>query len=376
MHKIINKTTELTYKNILKPILFTQDPETVHDRFTRAGEIFGASSLVSKLFYNLYCRVDHRLHTKVGELELNNPVGLAAGFDYNGYISKFLYTLDFGFNTIGTVTAKPYDGNARPRLLRLVKSKSLLVNKGFKSEGADSVYDRLSKYLYSENSVVGVSVGSTNIETVDTIDKAIEDYLYTIDKFKDLSSIKYIEINISCPNTKMKESFSSPTNLELLLSTIAELQVDKPLFIKLANEVSTELLSHQLELAIKYGVSGAILSNLVKDRNNKYLDKQELEIVKDKKGNFSGKPCQENSDKLIQFAYKNFGKSIDIIGVGGIFSAEDAYRKIRLGASAVQLITGLIFKGPQLVSQINRGLIDLVDRDGFKSIQDAIGSIG
>lgn len=370
---IKQKVLRTIYQRAAKPIFFTQDPEAVHDFISDTAKILGNhqfTKLLTSAFLNYQ---NDKLNQNILGINFANPVGLSAGFDYNGHMAEILPEVGFGFNTIGTVTAKYYEGNVKPRLARLVKSKALLVNKGFKSDGADTVYKSLAhKNLTNGN--IGISIGSTNIPEIDTVEKAIEDYLYTFEKFKTENYVKYFELNISCPNTTLTEGFGNKKNLESLLKELDKQKIKKPIFIKMANEIGLNKTDQLIHIALQHKIDGFIFSNLVKDRKNKYLDKNEIKKIKSLKGNFSGPPTAENSLKLISHAYKEYGRETVIIGCGGVFSAQGAYEKIKHGASLVQLITGLIYEGPQLIGEINEGLVQLLEKDDYSNISEAIGA--
>jgi dihydroorotate dehydrogenase len=353
------------YSSLIKPVLFKFDAEIVHNLTTAVGEYLEDQELIKLLAYQ-----NPKLSQNINGLNFVNPIGLAAGFDYDGHLARVLKNVGFGFNTVGTVTAKPYEGNPKPRLGRLPKSKSLLVNKGFKSEGVDKVIERLN-LKEIKNNLVGISVGSSNLPEINTINKAIDDYFYTLEKVKALPYVSYLELNISCPNTSMTENFANKKNLDILL---AKIKFTKPMFIKMPNEIAIGDLDELIKVALKYPISGFVLSNLVKNRNNKFFNKSEIEAVANLKGNFSGRPTFENSNQLIAHVYQKFGRYTKIIGCGGVFSAADAYHKIKLGASLVQMLTGLIYEGPQVVGEINRGLVTLLERDGYSNISQAVGS--
>lgn len=303
----------------------------------------------------LYKYKNKELRKSILGIDFENPIGLAAGFDYNGHLAKAMKHIGFGFNTVGTVTAKPYGGNKPPRLGRLVKSQSILVNKGFKSEGAIQVAKRLdAKNL--KGHTVGISVGSSNISSVNTVSKAIKDYLFTFNVFKDKSYVKYFELNISCPNTAMSEPFVKPSNFEKLVSAITKPDLNQPLFVKMPSEIDNAGADSLVRIGLKYGIKAYIFSNLIKDRTNKHFNKSEIKEVVNLKGNFSGKPCFEKSNKLLKHIRAKFGKKVVLIGLGGIFTARDAIEKFKSGADLVQLITGMIFEGPQIAGDINSSL--------------------
>lgn len=370
---ILSSLSEEIYKNFLKPIYFRQDAEKVHNTITKYGKFLGTNPISAPIVQSFLTYKNLMLNTSIAGMELSNPVGLAAGFDYDGHLAKTMKLVGFGYNTIGTVTAKPYAGNPPPRLERLPQSQSLLVNKGFKSEGADQVSNRLDNFSFN-NEIIGISVGSSNLPQINTISLAIEDYLYTFEKFKTKSYVKYFELNISCPNTAMTEGFSQRNHFETLVKELKNLKIKTPIFVKMANEIPLNKADRLTRIGIDHGISGFIYSNLVKDRANIKLNKEEIKNLSNHKGNFSGKPTSDNASRLIQHIYREYGKDTYIIGCGGIFSAEDAYEKIKLGATAVQLITGMVYKGPQLIGQINNGLVHLLQNDGFSNITQAVGS--
>jgi dihydroorotate dehydrogenase len=336
------------YQNIFRPVAFSLDAEFVHDKITNVGEFLeNQKALLSWLF----AYKNPSLSKHVLGVAFENPVGLAAGFDYDGHMAKVLKHVGFGFNTVGTVTAKPYYGNVKPRLTRLPASRALLVNKGFKSEGALKVAKRLGRKNLKKHTI-GISVGSSNIPEVNTIRKAIEDYVFTFNTFKNKSYVKYFELNISCPNTAIAEPFTDPKNFKKLARAVNKLKIDKPIFVKMPNEITNTCSDTLVEIALKEGIKGFIFSNLVKDRKSSTLAKSEVKLAANLKGSISGKPTEKNAERLIAHTRKKFGESVAIIGVGGIFDSEDAIRKLEKGADLVQLITGMIYQGPQLVGQI------------------------
>lgn len=340
------------YQAAFKPLAFSLDAEFVHEGITRLGEgLENQEWLVSSLFPY---RSD-KLKRKVLGIEFENPIGLAAGFDYDGHLAKVMKFVGFGFNTVGTVTAKPYGGNGRPILARLPKSKSLLVNKGFKSEGALAVSKRLDKKDLRGHTI-GISVGSTNSSQITTLVEAIDDYLFTFDVFKSKDYVSYFELNISCPNTSLGEPFCRPENFRQLVKAVSSLKPKQPVFVKMPSEIEPDQSDELIQAALKEGIRGFIFSNLVKDRKNQAFDASEIGRFTNFKGGFSGKPTFTGSNKMIAHSRKVFGKDIAIVGTGGIFSAKDAMEKFNAGADLVQLITGMIYEGPQLIGEICRNI--------------------
>ena len=359
----------LFYKHLTKRVFFLFDPELVHNFVTSQGQLFGKSQTLTNLLRKLFAKKSPVLKQNISGIEFKSPIGLAAGFDYEARLTQILPAIGFGFQTVGTITYLPYEGNPRPRLGRLPKSRSLMVNKGFKNFGAKKTADKLSKLDFEIP--LGISIGKTNISKRETQKYAIEDILSAFKVFED-SNIKsaFYELNISCPNLYGNISFYVQKNLDELLTEVDKLKLKKPVFIKMPiNETNPQTLK-MLDAILRHKIVGVIFGNLQKDRKNSAIVKEE---IKWKVGNFSGLPTQKRSDELITLAYKYCGDKLVIIGCGGIFSAENTYRKIKLGATLVQLITGLIYEGPLLVAQINKELPKLLKQDGFRNISEAIG---
>ena len=357
------------YKHLLKPIFFLFDAEYVHNFVIFTGEMIGKSSHLVKLIGKFYTPKNPSLKQTIAGLTFKSPMGLAAGFDYEAKIAKVLPSLGFGFNTVGTITNLEYEGNPKPRLGRLPESKSLMINKGFKNRGAKWTSDFLKNDDFK--APLGVSIGKTNTLKIKTQQEAVKDILEAFEIFEN-SGVKnsFYELNISCPNLYGNISFYPEKNLDELLTAVDKLRIKKPIFIKMPINETNQAVRKMLEITSRHNIKGVIFGNLQKDRSNPYLVKEEM---KWKSGNFSGLPTQKRSDELISLAFKNYGKKLIIIGCGGVFCTEDVYRKIKLGASLVQLITGLVYEGPLLVAKINQELPKLLEKDGYKNISEAIG---
>lgn len=359
------------YKKIIKKIFFRFDPEKVHNLVTTQGELIGKSKFLTNLISKKFGKKSPIIKQNLAGINFEGPIGLAAGFDYEAKVVKILPSVGFGFNTIGTITNNAYEGNPAPRLGRLIKSKSLMVNKGFKNKGAIWTAEKLKNKTFKIP--LGISIGKTNTKIKETQKFAIADILQAFDKLEK-ANIKnaYYELNISCPNLYGNISFYPPKNLDELLSAVDRLKITKPIFIKMPINETNESFEKMLDVIVRHKIKGVIIGNLQKDRNNSEIIKKEL---KWKFGNFSGKPTWNRSNELISLTYKKYKNKLIIIGCGGVFSAKDAYTKIQLGASLVQLITGLIFEGPLLVAKINQELPKLIKNDGFENISEAIGSV-
>lgn len=369
MNSFFSGLTSSVYQHVIKPIFFTFDAEHVHEFMVSNGEFAGKIDPIRSVFKNLYAFEDRHLSQKVAGIDFPNPIGLAAGFDYNAQLTQVLSSIGFGFQTVGTVTAEPYEGNPKPRLGRLPKSKSLLVNKGYKNPGVEKIVEKLKNHSFEVP--VGVSVGSTNRE-YDSDKEQIENFITCFQKIKTgLNQISYYELNISCPNLRTGEPFNTPKKLKNLLEEVEKLKLKKPIFIKMPTDISIEESNGLLKVATEFTIAGAVIGNLTKDRKNPDLDPEE--VARAGKGNFSGKPTEKRTNNLLQAAYKEYKKDLIFIGCGGVFSAEDAYRKITLGATLVQMITGMIYQGPQVIGQVNQGLVRLMKEDGHDHISQAVG---
>ena len=364
------KKVELLYQSVIRQLFFAFDPEWVHENAMFFGYWFG-KVVPFRIVFDLYFRYRHSaLEQKVANIDFANPIGLAAGYDYTAAFPQILPAIGFGFETVGTITNHPCEGNEKPRLGRLKKSRSLLVNKGFRNPGARAIIRRLTGQNFSFP--LGISIGVTNTSAIKTQKQAIDDIISAFKMFgKSKVKNAYYELNISCPNLQTSVSFYPPKNLNSLLNAVKKLKIKKPVFIKMPIEKSDTEVKHMLDVIVKYPIAGVIFGNLQKNREDKALDP--LEVVMWSKGNFSGKPTQKRSDELIKLAYKYVGKKLVIIGCGGVFNTKDTYRKIKNGATLVQMITGMIFEGPQIIARINRDLVHLLQNDGYANVSEAIG---
>ncbi|OGI84379.1 dihydroorotate dehydrogenase (quinone) [Candidatus Nomurabacteria bacterium RIFCSPLOWO2_01_FULL_37_49] len=339
------------------------------------GNRFGKYLFVKKFFKKIWSYDDKILEQNICNLNFKNPIGLSAGFDYNADLVEILPSIGFGFYSIGTLTYESYAGNPVPMLSRLPRSRSLLVNKGFKNKGVKNVLVNLSNQTHKTPK--GISIGATN-KPYPNFDSMLKDLVAGFQDAENFKNFDYYELNISCPNLlniqNLKEQIASPTGLKQALELLEDLDLKRPVFIKMPLEISLNETKELMDVANDFSfIRGLIFSNLVKDRTNKAFNADE--IKKAGKGNFSGKPVEEKSNSVLHYAYKIYNKRFILVGVGGVFTAEDAYKKILLGASLVQLITGMVFMGPQQIGLINKELAKLLRRDGYVNVQDAIGAL-
>jgi len=365
--KIRNKITLVLYLSFGRPLFFLMDAEDIHDWIIKFGNFLGKfwlTRIKTRLWFNYQ---NPRLEQTICGIKFRNPIGLAAGFDKDGYLTQILPEVGFGFMEIGSITGEPCAGNPRPWMWRLKKSKSLIINYGLKNEGCSKIISRIKNLKFKIP--IGISVAKTNSpETVD-MEKGIADYLKAYKSFAEAGIGDYFTVNISCPNAFGGEPFVDPSKLDKLLFAIKAIKSEKPIFLKLPADIENQQVDEIIELARKYKLSGFICTNLTKKRENFKIVETNLPI----KGGLSGKAVEGASNNLIKYVYVKTKGEFIIIGCGGVFTAEDAYKKIKLGASLIQLITGMIFEGPQVISEINLGLVKLLKKDGFENISQAIG---
>lgn len=301
--------------------------------------------------------------------EFSNPVGLAAGFDKDGEGVQGLTKIGFGFIEIGSVTPEAQPGNPKPRVFRLKEDKAIINRYGFNSEGHDAVYNRLKdRVTEQDNCLLGINLGKNKSST-----DAISDYTQGVEKFSRLAD--YLVVNISSPNTPGLRDLQGKQKLQNLLDKVIErrdeMEVRKPLLVKIAPDL-TDRDKEDIAAIVtsrKGYVNGLIISNTTVRRPPSLRNPSKTE-----EGGLSGPPVRDMSTKTIADMYRLTKGSIPIIGVGGVSSGEEAYKKIRSGASLVQLYTALVYEGPPVVKKIKRELEELLRRDGFKSISEAVGA--
>ncbi len=355
--RIVNTFNRNSYK-IVKRIAFKYDPEKVHNFFIRTGKRLQESKTSRRVLRAFYSYKNKKLEQNLCGIKFVNPIGLSAGFDKNAEIINTISDVGFGFTEVGSITAKSCKGNDGIRLRRLPEEKSLWVNFGLNNHGSDEISKRLRGKKFSIP--VGISVAKTNCkETVD-LNVGVEDYIYTLKNFNFLDIGTYFTINISCPNAYGGLPFTKPEYYEALLKKVVKLKIRKPIFVKISPDLDKKNIDAILKISEKYDIAGFICANLTKQH-------------KFGNGGLSGKAVDRFSDELISYVYKKTNGKKIIIGVGGVFTAEDAYRKIKLGANLVQLIAGMIYRGPGVISEINYDLVKLLERDGYKNISEAVG---
>lgn len=366
------KFVGFSYKLLLKPIFFKFDPEDVHDKILLLGQTISNSSFFSKLTTKFFLYSNDKLSQNIAGVKFVNPVGLSAGFDKDAKIINTLPQVGFGFAEVGSVTYLPYEGNPKPRLYRLPKDEGLVVYYGLKNDGVKVITNRIKReYRKQQDFVLGVSIARTNSEETSSLEAGIKDYKASLEYLVKQGVGDYYTINISCPNTFYGEPYTTPERLDKLFKEISKVRVDKLVLIKMPINLKWDDFDNLLKVVVRYKFSGVVIGNLNKDRESEHITQDYPSFIK---GGVSGKPTRELSTDLIRKTYLKYRDKLLIVGVGGIDSAETAYEKITAGASLLQLITGMIYKGPQLIGEINKGLVGLMENDGFKNISEAVGS--
>ncbi len=357
------------YKEIVRPVLFRIDPEKVHDLATFVGSFLGKFSLGRRIVGRLFYFRHSSLEQGILGITFRNPIGLAAGFDKNAKLTQVIPAVGFGFEEVGSITAKPCEGNPKPRMWRLPKRKSIVVYYGLKNDGVRVIAKRLGPLFKLRKIPLGISIAKTNCKETVSVADGIADYLGSFQHLCAKNLGDYITINVSCPNAYGGLTFTDAKRLEKLLSALDKVACDKPIFLKCSPDLSRKEVDALLKVCDRHRVHGLILSNLTKDRS--VLSAEELASIGP--GGISGKLAAQKAKGLISYVYKKTKGRYVLVAVGGISSANDAYELVKDGASLVQLITGMIYEGPQLIGEMNRELVKLLRKDGFEKISEAVG---
>ncbi len=361
------------YSSLLRPVLFHLDPEWVHDRAIQATRVMWPLPPVRWLLSGLYRYCDPCLESVVCGIRFPNPVGLAAGFDKNGQAVAALAAMGFGYVEIGSISADPSEGNPKPRLWRLPQDRAICVHYGLPNIGAAAVARHLEKSRLPVP--LGINIVKTNrgIDAPpDSTDAIIADYVRSVRILKDRGD--YLSLNLSCPNTEMgRDFFAEPGNLRLLLTALRDLDISRPVFLKISPLYGPRGLDQVLTAVEGMDFISGFIFNLPPGKPDGLATPER--VHQSMRGAVSGQPVARLIDDCIRALYLMMDRRrYRIIGAGGIFCAEDAYRKIRLGASLVQILTAMIYEGPGVIKSINRGLCRLLERDGFKTIAEAVGT--
>ena len=361
------------YKSILRPLLFRKDAESSHEMILH---MLARLEFLSRALAGLYNVEDERLVVHIGPLRFPNPVGLAGGFDKNALAPKTIASFGFGFMEVGAITAQAQPGNPKPRLYRLPEDVALINRLGFNNEGAAAIAAKLARLRARggwPKIPLGMNLGRTKI--VETKD-AVADFLDCFTRL--FPHGDFFTLNVSSPNTPNLRDLQEKSLLGDLLSAIQQRNRDlagaakiepKPLFVKIAPDMEFSQVDEIIEVVDAAKLTGIVATNATAFMRDGLKSRHGPEP-----GGLSGRPITAFVTKFVEHIYRTTRGRLPIIGVGGIFNAEDAYDKIRAGASAVQIYTGWIYEGPGAVKRINRGLLKRLESDGFKRISDAVGS--
>ena len=335
------------YKSIIRPILFSFDPEKVH--YFTFSMIRAASKIpfFPSIFRGMYNVKDPRLERKLFGLTFPNPVGLAAGFDKDARLYNELSNFGFGFIEIGTITPKPQDGNPKKRLFRLREDSGIINRMGFNNGGLELAIERLKK---NKGVLIGGNIGKNKITPNE---EAVNDYVACFEGLFDY--VDYFVVNVSSPNTPNLRALQDKEPLTKLLQTLQDLNAEKParkpILLKIAPDLTDDQLLDIIDIVITTQIDGVIATNTTVSRDG-LTSKNKSEV-----GGLSGKPLTNRSTEVIRFLAEKSNKAFPIIGVGGIHSASDALEKIEAGADLVQLYTGFVYEGPNLITSINKALL-------------------
>jgi dihydroorotate dehydrogenase len=362
----------MIYRSVLRPILFRLSPETAHELALHSFSTLLSAKPIRKIVAVRNQTMPFGRLQRFG-LEFANPVGLAAGFDKNGTAAYALAALGFGSIEVGTVTNEPQSGNEKPRLFRLPADGALINRLGFNNSGATQLVQNLRQHR--PECVLGINIGKSRSVA---IGDAIGDYLASFATVYDLAD--YIAVNVSSPNTPQLRELQRQDLLAELLTALQQRNQElaqrrsqpcKPLLIKIAPDLNQPELESIIEVAQRAQVAGIIATNTTIERQGLRTPIEQVRACGD--GGLSGAPLGPRSNEVISFIYRATAGRLPIIGVGGVFTADDAWAKIRAGASLIQLYTGFIYEGPAVVKQINHGLQEILTREGFASLDAAIG---
>ena len=335
------------YKLLIRPLLFLFDPEKVH-HFTFSLIRFLNKIGFGPIFKNLYEVNNPKLEREVFGLKFKNPVGLAAGFDKDAKLYQELSNLGFGFIEIGTLTPKPQEGNPKKRLFRLKADSAIINRMGFNNGGVEEAVLRLKK---NKGVLIGGNIGKNKVTPNEN---AVDDYTICFGAL--FPYVDYFVVNVSSPNTPNLRELQDKEPLTKLLQTLQNLNnerpTQKPILLKIAPDLTDEQLLDIIDIVKETKIAGVIATNTTISREG-LQSENKVEV-----GGLSGKPLTKRSTEVIRFLSEKSNKAFPIIGVGGIHSAQDALEKLEAGASLVQLYTGFIYEGPQLIKEINKALLN------------------
>ena len=342
----------------IKSFLFKIDPENAHHILENLLLLAQNIPMLLEYIAQNLCVLDSRLEQNIYGINFYNPIGLGAGFDKNATMIRGLSAIGLGFIEIGTVTNKMQDGNPKPRLYRFPQERSLQNHMGFNNDGAQKILQRISK-IFPYIIPIGINMGK-NKNTEE--EAAIVDYEKLINYFKDYGD--YFTINISSPNTPNLRNLQNEKFVKELFTKLCE-QTKKPIFLKISPDMNIDIMLEVCESAVNNGASGIIATNTTIDY---YVLKNSKNI-----GGISGLSLRKKSREILQILGENLFNRTTLISVGGIDNGDEAYERIKLGASLIQIYTGMVFEGPKICRNINETILERLKEDGFDNIKEAIG---
>lgn len=370
-HDAVNKaTTDLFtfgYKHIIKPhFIFNQTPDVAHSQMIDFCKVTRNIPPLMWLCREMLDYTDPILETNVMGVDFANPFGLSAGLDKDCEMPVLLDNVGFGFETVGSTTSRPCPGNPRPWFHRLPEYDSMMVHVGLANEGSAVVIPRAENaWTKAKNMQVSVSIARTNDDKTGDLDEGIEDYCISMRRAAGRTAM--VEVNISCPNTMAGEPFNqSPEALDKLFTELDKIDRPQPTLVKMPLNKTWPEFKDLLDVLAEHNVQGLSIANLQKDRTG-------MNIPRDWEGGLSGSPCYAASDERIRQVYREYGDRFAIAGIGGVFTPKQAYEKIRSGSSLVMFISALMYRGPQQITVLKRGLAELLRKDGFEHVSEAVG---
>lgn len=350
------------YTHGMRPILFSFDSEKIHDVLLNALKIARRRPLTD-LIHACASVSDPRLAVNVAGITFPNPVGLAAGFDKNAQAFEFFEACSFGHIEVGTITNIAQEGNPKPRIFRLPQDAALINRMGFPSIGIDAVIERLRELgVKRKRAIFGINIGKSKVTP---IDDAAEDYLKLFQRVE--SYADYVALNVSSPNTPDLRKLQEPGRLVALFKLLRSHNSTKPLFVKVAPDLTDAELDEIVTVCFEAGIGGLIATNTTISRDG-------IKTQIDEAGGLSGAPLRERSRNVVRRLYKRTEGRMPIIGVGGISTADDVISMVKCGASITQLYTSLIYEGPYVAYSILKGILSFMEREGIKSLDEIRGA--
>ena len=356
------------YRHCLRPLLFLQDSEAVHNRVLRGLSMSARLPALPMLADALYGAPD--LPVNFGGLKFPNPVGLAAGMDKAAAAVPMWERLGFGFAELGGVTRHAQTGNDTPRMFRAVADRALVNRMGFNNPGAEAMAESLRDWRAREQwptHPIGINLGKSKVTP---LKEAAEDYAFSFGSLQGLAD--FFVVNVSSPNTPNLRKLQDKSALDQILKMLRTVNAEVPLLIKIAPDLSTDAIDDVLDLATTHSLAGIVATNTTIERPSS--NDSQCKKIYTETGGLSGAPLRTRSTEIISHIFKHTNGKLPIIGVGGIFTAVDAWEKITAGASLVQVYTSLVYEGPSIAGNIVRGLKARMEKEGVRLLSDVVGS--